>query len=486
MTKRFLSLLTAAFIALVAQAEVKYVFYFIGDGMGVNQINVTETYLAALKGKIGFEPICMASFPVVGMVNTYSATNGVTDSAAGGTALACGKKTKNGAIGVLEDLETPVTSIAYWAQQSGKAVGVATTVAITHATPASFYGHQPSRQMYYELGKDLCASGYDFFAGCDFHTPNTKAGEPSLRELAKAAGYTIVTGNYKDYERRGRKADKLILLQTDEQNAKLDSDHLPYALDQTKDDLTLEQITRAGINFLMSKQKDGFFFQIEGGMIDYACHRNDIGNVINEVLDLDKAVKVAYEFYQQHPDETIIVITADHETGGLVMGRGPYELHTDLLRYQRKSIDELKWMLKEQYKRSPKKFTRAAVDKVLKAEMGFGSGITLDEKQQQRLNGRWNNVEKAMAAVNALPSDADVAARKKADDDVKARISDMCETVKHILSEVALISWASGGHSNGYVPVYAVGPGTEVFQGRINNIEIAPAMARIAGYTISE
>jgi len=486
MTKRFLSLLTAAFIALVAQAEVKYVFYFIGDGMGVNQINVTETYLAALKGKIGFEPICMASFPVVGMVNTYSATNGVTDSAAGGTALACGKKTKNGAIGVLEDLETPITSIAYWAQQSGKAVGVATTVAITHATPASFYGHQPSRQMYYELGKDLCASGYDFFAGCDFHTPNTKAGEPSLRELAKAAGYTIVTGNYKDYERRGRKADKLILLQTDEQNAKLDSDHLPYALDQTKDDLTLEQITRAGINFLMSKQKDGFFFQIEGGMIDYACHRNDIGNVINEVLDLDKAVKVAYEFYQQHPDETIIVITADHETGGLVMGRGPYELHTDLLRYQRKSIDELKWMLKEQYKRSPKKFTRAAVDKVLKAEMGFGSGITLDEKQQQRLNGRWNNVEKAMAAVNALPSDADVAARKKADDDVKARISDMCETVKHILSEVALISWASGGHSNGYVPVYAVGPGTEVFQGRINNIEIAPAMARIAGYTISE
>ena len=301
MTKRFLSLLTAAFIALVAQAEVKYVFYFIGDGMGVNQINVTETYLAALKGKIGFEPICMASFPVVGMVNTYSATNGVTDSAAGGTALACGKKTKNGAIGVLEDLETPVTSIAYWAQQSGKAVGVATTVAITHATPASFYGHQPSRQMYYELGKDLCASGYDFFAGCDFHTPNTKAGEPSLRELAKAAGYTIVTGNYKDYERRGRKADKLILLQTDEQNAKLDSDHLPYALDQTKDDLTLEQITRAGINFLMSKQKDGFFFQIEGGMIDYACHRNDIGNVINEVLDMDKAVKVAYEFYQQHP-----------------------------------------------------------------------------------------------------------------------------------------------------------------------------------------
>ena len=120
MKLRFLSCLLAIVITLSAFAEsqVKYVFYFIGDGMGVNQINVTETYLAALKGKIGFEPILMSSLPVVGMVNTYSATNGVTDSAAGGTALATGHKTKNGAIGVLEDLETPVTSIAAWAQKA--------------------------------------------------------------------------------------------------------------------------------------------------------------------------------------------------------------------------------------------------------------------------------------------------------------------------------------------------------------------------------
>ncbi len=468
MRKRFLSLLLAAAFALTAlsQSQVKYVFYFIGDGMGVNQINVTETYQAALKGKIGFEPILMSSFPVVGLVNTYSATNGVTDSAAGGTALASGHKTKNGAIGVLEDLETPVSSIAVWAQQAGKAVGIATTVAITHATPASFYGHQPSRQMYYELGQDLCRSGFDFFAGCDFHKPYTREGEPSLHEQARAAGYTILKGGYKEYLKKGRQADKLILFQSDRQNEKLGSDHLPYALDQERDDLTLEQITRAGINYLMSKQKDGFFFQIEGGMIDYACHRNDIGNAINEVLDMDKAVRVAYEFYQQHPDETIIVISADHETGGLVMGKGPYELHTDLLRYQRRSIDELKWLLQQQYQRAPKKFTWAAVEKQLRELMGFGAGISLSDKQNERLQNRWKVVEKAIAAGEK----------------VNDRISDLCETVKHILSEVALISWASGGHSNGYVPVYAIGPGTEVFQGRIDNTEIAPAMAKIAGY----
>ena len=201
MKKRLFSLFVATLmvIAAMADGQAKYVFYFIGDGMGVNQINVTETYLAALKGRIGIERILMSEFPVVGLVNTYSATNGVTDSAAGGTALATGKKTKNGAIGMLEDLETPCTSIAAWAKQSGKAVGVATNVAITHATPASFYGHQPSRNMYYEIGQDLCKSGYDFFAGCDFHKPYTKEGEPSLREQAKAAGYTILTGGYKEY-----------------------------------------------------------------------------------------------------------------------------------------------------------------------------------------------------------------------------------------------------------------------------------------------
>ena len=469
MKQRILGCLLAALMSLGAMAEVKYVFYFIGDGMGVNQINVTETYLAALKGKIGFEPLLMSSLPVVGMVNTYSATNGVTDSAAGGTALATGKKTKNGAIGVLKDLETPVTSIAQWAKNSGKAVGVATSVAVTHATPASFFGHQPDRNMYYELGKDLCKSGFDFFGGSDFHRPYAKEGEPSLHEQAQAAGYTIVKG-YKEYMKKGRQAEKLLLFQSDKANEKLGSDLIPYALDQTKDDLTLEQITRAGINFLMSKNTDGFFFEVEGGMIDWACHSNDIGNCINEVIDFDKAIKVAYEFYEQHPDETIIVISADHETGGLVMGVGPYEIHTDLLKYQRKSINELKWMLREQYKKAPKKFTWEAVDKVLKEEMGFGAGIDLNDKQKERIQNRWKEIEKAI----------------KEDKKVNDRIGDLCETTKHILSEVAMISWASGGHSNGYVPIYAIGPGTEIFQGRIDNIEIAPGMAKIAGYKVEQ
>ena len=161
-------------ITSFAEGRAKYVFYFIGDGMGVNQVNGTETYLAALQGRIGVEPLLFTQFPAVGLVTTFSATNGVTDSAAAGTALSTGRKTKNSALGMLADLQTPVTSVAVWAQQSGAAVGISTNVSVDHATPAAFYAHQPMRDLYYEIGKDLIKADFDFYAGSDFRIPENK------------------------------------------------------------------------------------------------------------------------------------------------------------------------------------------------------------------------------------------------------------------------------------------------------------------------
>ena len=135
-----MALLVVSMGAMAQQA--KYVFYFIGDGMGVNQVNGAETYYAALEGRIGVKPLCFTQFPYAALVTTYSATNGVTDSAASGTALATAHKTKNGALGVLADQKTAVNSIAVWAQQAGAAVGVGTSVSVDHATPAAFYAHQ--------------------------------------------------------------------------------------------------------------------------------------------------------------------------------------------------------------------------------------------------------------------------------------------------------------------------------------------------------
>ena len=267
----FLSLFLLA-LAVMAEGKAKYVFYFIGDGMGVNQVNAAETYLGALDGRIGITPLCFPSFPFSAFVNTQSATNGVTDSAAAGTALATGNKTKNGALGVLKDLTTPVNSIAQWAHDAGAAVGITTSVTVDHATPAAFYAHVGKRGETYQIGQQLVATDFDFFGGSDFTTPANPDGGADLYQQARDKGYCI-TRSYKEYQKRSKKADKMILLQSEEAS-KVDRGGIPYALDRQEGDLTLPDITRAAINFLTKKQggKDGFFLMVEGGKIDWLCH----------------------------------------------------------------------------------------------------------------------------------------------------------------------------------------------------------------------
>ena len=234
MNRRILSLCAFFCMALAAMAggKAKYVFYFIGDGMGVNQVNGTETYMAATEGRIGTAPLCFAQFPVAGLVTTFSASNGITDSAAGGTALATGHKTKNGAIGVTADLSAPVQNVAAAAKAEGMAVGIATSVSIDHATPASFYAHVKDRGMYHQIGKDLITAGFDFYAGSDFLQPENKelSGDQTLYDQCEKAGYTIARG-YEDYQAKAGSASKMLLLQTEAASRK-DRTALPYAIDR--------------------------------------------------------------------------------------------------------------------------------------------------------------------------------------------------------------------------------------------------------------
>lgn len=470
MLRKTTSLLFLLFVALssVAQNRAKYVFYFIGDGTGVNQVNGTQTYLAALEGRIGITPLCFTQFPYAALVTTYSSTNGVTDSAAGGTALATGHKTKNGALGVLDDLSTRVNSIAYWAQRAGAAVGISTSVSIDHATPAAFYAHVPQRGMYHEIGEELPKSGFDFFGGSDFlkpQAPNAATDAPTLYTLAEQAGYTIARG-YKDYQRKAKKAQRMILFQT-EKASQRQRNSLPYAIDRSADDMTLQEITRAGINFLSKQKKDGFFFMVEGGKIDWACHSNDIGAAVREVVDMDNAIKVAYEFYQQHPDETLIVITADHETGGLSLGRGPYELHMDLLRYQRMSVDKYSAHVKELQEKLGNKLTWEKMETDLKENWGFGDGVKITDEQRQRLHDAF---------------DALIAGTSGTAESLYAKVDALADTARGVMAECALIGWQSGGHSNGYVPAFAIGVGAEEFHGQIDNTQIPFIMAKAAGW----
>lgn len=219
-------------------------------------------------------------------------------------------------------------------KNKGYKVGITTSVSIDHATPATFYAHNESRKNYHHIGRDLYTTGFDFYAGSDFLKPESKekaTNDCNLYDLAQKNGYTIARG-YKDYQRKSKKADKMILFQT-EKASQLSRNSIPYAIDRTKNDLTLSDITRSAIHFLSKDNDKGFFLMVEGGKIDWACHSNDAATAFHEIIDMDNAIKVAYEFYAQHPDETL----ADHETGGLVLGTGAYKLNLQVLRNQKVS-----------------------------------------------------------------------------------------------------------------------------------------------------
>lgn len=466
--------LLLSFLLLVLSGyaqQAKYVFYFIGDGMGVNQVQGTELYRGELEGKIGITPIWFTQFPYATTATTFSATNGVTDSAAAGTALATGNKTQNGTIGMKQDLQTEVSSVAVWAKNKGCRVGVTTSVSVDHATPAAFYAHDPSRGSYYKIGTDLYKAGFDFYAGSDFIDPNNKdnkdGNSENLYTMAEKNGYTIARG-YKDYLKKCKKADKMILFQSEKASEK-DRTAIPYAIDRTKDDLTLADITRSAINFLSKDLSKGFFLMVEGGKIDWACHSNDAATAFHEVADMDEAVKVAYEFYSQHPDETLIVVTADHETGGFVLGTGAYKLNLQVLKNQKVSESGFTRILNELRKKYNNNVSWEKVQQALKENFGFWDKVKLNEKQEERLLAKYNNTFKGKEA--------------KLEKSEYAQDEPLAAEAKRIIDEIALVGWTSGGHSTGYVPVFAIGAGADLFQGRIDNTEIPIKIAKAAGYT---
>ena len=448
--------------------QAKYIFYFIGDGMGVNQVNATETYRAELEGRIGITPLLFTQFPYASMITTFSANSGVTDSAAAGTALATGKKTNNSVIGLEPDLKTPANSIAEKAKEEGMRVGVATSVTIDHATPSSFYAHVPNRNSSYQIGQQLISTGFDFYAGSDFSTPSNRRApeEGTLYEQSEKAGYTIARG-YKEYQKKARKADKMILFQTEEAS-KRDRGSIPYAIDREKGDLSLTEITRAGLNFLSKDLSKGFFLMVEGGKIDYACHANDAATVLVEIEDFDNAIRVAYEFYEQHPDETLIVVTADHETGGFVLGNGQYALNLQALKYQRMSVSKLSSKLNELRKKTNNKVSWEMAQKALSEHFGLFGPLKLNKRQEERIRKAYDeNFQNQEVAYDASMYQKD---------------ERLATVAKEIINEIAMVGWISGSHSNGYVPVYSIGVGAEKFSQRADNTDIPKKIAEAAGW----
>ena len=322
--RRLLNLLAMAALLVLAvsckpqEKHAKYVFYFIGDGMGFTHVAATEAYLSQERGVIGMDPLCFTQFPVLGLATNFSASNIITDSSAAGTALSTGEKTKNGMLCIAPDSTTLQKSISYKIHEAGFSVGVMSTTPINHATPAAFIGHNIKRGNYYAIGSEIPGCGFEFLAGGGLYHPKGKEGneEKSLYELIADGGYTLAYG-YDDFKAK-QDADKIVLVQ-----AEGSEEICPYALGRPEGALTLPQIVEAAITVLERNPK-GFFLMAEGGLIDWTAHSQDLAGTIFEILDFDQAIAVANAFYERHPEETLIVVTADHETGGIALGRQGY------------------------------------------------------------------------------------------------------------------------------------------------------------------
>lgn len=278
----------------------KNVIFFIVDGMSLPHLHAAMT---ANKGSLYVE-----NFKKIGFAKTHSANNYITDSAAGGTALSTGEKTNNGAIGVGPD-KKPLKTILEEAEDKGLATGLVSTSAITHATPASFIAHQPSRNMYEEIADDFLKTDIDVFIGGGYkHFTQRKDGRDLTEEL-KQKGYRVE----QDMDViQHITSGKLAGLTAKDHNGRIKErgDMLPLA-------------TNTAINILINNRK-GFFLMVEASQIDWGGHAGSTIYVAEEMLDFDRTVGVALEFAAKNK-QTLIVITSDHETGGMTILNGDYK-----------------------------------------------------------------------------------------------------------------------------------------------------------------
>ena len=432
--------------------------------MGANQVLGAEMYRSFLAGEpLGRVQTLMTTFPYSGHASSHSKTNGITDSAAAGTCLATGTKTRNGMLGLDKDSARLIT-IAEELKAEGWGIGIMTTVAIDHATPGAFYGHVDNRDSYYKIGLQLAESGFDFFGGAGFHHPQGKKDnkEINLYRNAEQAGYKIAHGYEEGLAVSGEwLTEKMILVQKDDDQGAKHGSNLTYAIDRKEGDLTLAQIVNTAIPFLATRHEK-FFMMVEGGMIDYACHGDDAATAFGEVWDMDEAMRVAYAFYLAHPDETLIVVTADHETGGLALGNSDYTLHLDQLQNQKCSA----WVLSDAFTqlfKENKKPSWEQVQALYRENLGFWENVEISKEEEEELKalykaackGKTKNTKTMYKTINKL-GDAGIA----------------------LLNKKAHVGWTTHAHSAHAVPIFSIGPNAQLFSGWHDNTEIVPLMRK--------
>ena len=463
----------------------KYVFLFIGDGMSYPQIQSTSDYLGALndedywqaqpslddnQGAIldGPEYLNFMNFEGVGTAVTFDSNSFAPDSASTATSIATGHKTYSGSINVDETGTVEYETIAEQLKaQKGYEIGVITSVNLNHATPAAFYAHQASRSSYYEIGLEMVESDFDYFAGGGLLDPTGSEGDQTdLYQLAQEAGYTVAR-TYAEAEAISADTDKAIII---EENL-ADDDAIPYELDRTEDMWSLADYVEKGIEVL--DNDTGFFMMCEGGKIDWACHANDAASTIHDTQALADAVQVAIDFAAEHPEETLILVTGDHETGGLTIGFAgtDYDTYLDLLENQKISYAKFDSDYVASYKENKTPFEDVLSDIEelfgLKAQGAADDKLVLTEYEMEQLRAAY---EKSVNGTAASEYEQEEYV-------LYGTYEPLSVTITHIINNKSGISFTSYSHTGLPVAVLAEGVGAENFSGYYDNTQIYEKMA---------
>ena len=463
----------------------KYVFVFIGDGMSYPQIQSAAYYTG--KDAAGIVDVVKKSenpsdspemkalsfyqFPVAGSASTYDATSFAPDSASTATSIFTGYKTHSSSINVDITKKIKYRTIAEQLRDQKKyKIGVISTVNLNHATPAATYAHQASRKSNYPIGQELVSSNFEYFAGGALMDPQDKnKDKTSIYDLAKNAGYKVCFDQKSAAAlKNGDKA--LVIAET-----LADSDSMNYDNDRKEGEWALRDYVRKGIEVL--DNKTGFFMMVEGGKVDWACHANDARSSIADTLALSEAVEEAISFYNKHPKETLILVTADHETGGLTIGYAgtDYNLFFRTLDSQKISYAKFDSDYVSAYKKNGTSFEAVMkdVEKLfgLKMPGADGSnkngGLVLTDYELSRIKTAY---EKTIKNDNN---------RSQMEYDIYGTYEPLTITITHILNAKSGLGWTSNSHTGLPVPVFALGAGQEEFKGFYDNTEIYKKLAKL-------
>lgn len=440
----------AAGAAMAADAP-KYIFYYIGDGMGISPANAADYYYTHTLGNE--QHLLMNTFPSVGWLTTWSASSPVTDSAAAGTALATGHKTRNGMLGMDPDTVS-VASVAVELFDRGWGVGLATSVYPDDATPGAFYAHVPSRKHYYTIDRQMAASGYQFVGGAGLKGDYADGDSTDIYNVMAEAGVQVVRGP----EGIGAiDSDRVLLLNP----AGTKNWNIGYTVDSIAGVLNLPLMARTCLAQLERTAPDRFFMMVEGGNIDHALHANDGGAAIKEIINFNEALAVAYEFYLAHPAETLIIVTADHDTGGMSVLPSS-KTGFDYLQYQRISKEEFNDYCKALLDNGTD-YNWDRMKAFITDRLGLFGPVPVKADDEAGLRRMFDQTFEMRSTADQQT--------------LYANFNAFAVEVFRIFNAAAGLAFTTTGHSATPVPVYAIGCGAERFAGFTDNTDI-PARIR--------